>query len=218
MEEKQMETKMDAKKNGCKESKNGRKNVTMNVKTSGFGKSDLRIEKTEKAIKNAFLALRSQKALEKITVKELCHQACINKSTFYSHYEDIYALSETLETETVLSVLNSIPRTQEYTFENLNVFARELCIAFVSHKSLINVLFSGKGHCYLADKLEAEIKNAIYEKYPEYKDDVEKNILLSYCVQGAYHAYANNQDVDTELLIQVIEDIALKCSLQLLNR
>ena len=55
---------------------------------------DIRIEKTEKAIKNAFLELRAKKPLEKITVKELCALACINKSTFYSHYEDIFALSE----------------------------------------------------------------------------------------------------------------------------
>ena len=50
---------------------------------------DIRIEKTERAIRNAFLELRAAKPLEKITVKELCSLACINKSTFYSHYEDI---------------------------------------------------------------------------------------------------------------------------------
>ena len=67
---------------------------------------DLRIQKTEHAIKNAFIELRSKKPLEKITVKELCELAMINKSTFYSHYEDIYALSETMEQETVASRLN----------------------------------------------------------------------------------------------------------------
>ena len=66
---------------------------------------DLRVEKTEKAIKNAFIELRSQKPLEKITVKELCAEARINKSTFYSHYQDIYALSEAMEKETVSSRL-----------------------------------------------------------------------------------------------------------------
>ena len=50
---------------------------------------DLRVEKTERGIKNAFIELRSKKPLEKITIKELCELACINKSTFYSHYRDI---------------------------------------------------------------------------------------------------------------------------------
>ena len=60
---------------------------------------DIRIEKTENAIKNAFLEIRARKPLEKITVKELCACAQINKSTFYAHYQDIYALSEKLEQE-----------------------------------------------------------------------------------------------------------------------
>ena len=62
---------------------------------------DLRIEKTRNSIVNTFLELRSKKDLEKITVKELCEKAQINKSTFYSHYHDIYDLSEHLEDEVV---------------------------------------------------------------------------------------------------------------------
>lgn len=168
---------------------------------------DLRIEKTEKAIKNAFLELRSQKPLEKITVKELCRLACINKSTFYSHYDDLYVLSETLENETVASILESVYHGQEYSTQNLDLFTRERCLAFVSHLSLINVLFAGKPQSYLADKLEAEIKKTMYQKYPEYESSAEKKILLSYCIQGSYHAYINNQDVDAQVLLQVLENI-----------
>ena len=69
---------------------------------------DLRIEKTKKSIRNAFIELRTKKPLEKITVKELCALACINKSTFYSHYEDIYALSEAMEQETVASIISGM--------------------------------------------------------------------------------------------------------------
>ena len=54
---------------------------------------DLRTERTKRSIINAFLELRSQKPLEKITVKELSELAFINKATFYTHYQDIYDLS-----------------------------------------------------------------------------------------------------------------------------
>lgn len=76
---------------------------------------DLRIEKTERGIKNAFIELRSRKPLEKITVKELCESARINKSTFYAHYKDIYDLSDAMEEEVVQSIANSI-RYPEYLF------------------------------------------------------------------------------------------------------
>ena len=169
---------------------------------------DIRIEKTEKAIRNAFIELRSGKPLEKITVKELCQLAYINKSTFYSHYEDIYALSDALELETVASITNSISRSYEYSAENLDVFTRELCLAFSAHTSLINILFSGKEKSRLAGRLETAIKELVFRKYPEYQNNVEINILLSYCIQGAYYAYVNNQSADVDTLFQVIENIA----------
>ena len=117
---------------------------------------DLRIEKTEKAIKNAFIELRSQKPLEKITVRELCTLACINKSTFYAHYADIYALSAALESETVASVLKDVAYAQPYSAENPEAFTKALCLSFLSHSSLIQILFSGKEQGCLASKLEAE--------------------------------------------------------------
>ena len=55
---------------------------------------DLRTERTKRSIANAFLELRKQKDIEKITVKELAELAYINKATFYTHYHDIYDLSD----------------------------------------------------------------------------------------------------------------------------
>ena len=140
---------------------------------------DIRIEKTEKAIRNAFLELRAAKPLEKITVRELCSLACINKSTFYSHYEDIYALSQTLESETITAVLT-------------------------------NILFSGTEKSHLGDCLEAELKRLIKENFPEYQNDPEKDIMLSFCIQGCFHAYLNNQDKELDMLIRVSEVIVQK--------
>ena len=106
------------------------------------------------------------------------------------------------------SITNSISRSYEYSAENLDVFTRELCLAFSAHTSLINILFSGKEKSRLAGKLENAIKELVFRKYPEYQNNVEINILLSYCIQGAYYAYVNNQSADVDTLIQVIENIA----------
>ena len=171
---------------------------------------DLRIEKTERAIRNAFMELRARMPLEKIRVRELCAAACINKSTFYAHYTDIYALSETLEKETVASIVSSIPDLKGHSAENPDVFTRALCLAFLSNISLIKILFSGKEQSRFGVQLEGELKKVIYRKYPEYERDPEKDILLSYCIQGAYHAYLNNPSVDTESFVRVVEQI-VKC-------
>ena len=171
---------------------------------------DIRVEKTEKAIRNAFLELRSAKPLEKITVKELCSLACINKSTFYSHYEDIYALSQRLESETITAVLKNISSQQESPFKDPDVFTRNLYMALVSNNSLINILFSGTEKSHLGDCLETELKRLIIEKFPEYNKDPEKDIMLSFCIQGCFHAYLNNQKNDLDTLIHVSEMIVRK--------
>ena len=93
-------------------------------------------------------------ALEKITVKELCALARINKSTFYTHYQDIYALSEKLEKEVVDSILQSIVKGQDYSVKNSDIFARNLYMACLANSSLINIVFSGKNKSRLADCLK----------------------------------------------------------------
>ena len=170
---------------------------------------DIRIEKTERAIKNAFLELRSRKPLGKITVKELCSLAAINKSTFYSHYEDIYALSDKMESETIVSVLKNISSQQEEPFKNPDVFTRNLYMALISNNTLINLLFSGTEKARLGDCLETELKRLICEKYPDYKDP-QRDIMLSFCIQGCFHAYLNNQEKDVATLVSVSESIVRK--------
>ena len=113
---------------------------------------DLRIEKTERGIKNAFIELRSRKPLEKITVKELCESARINKSTFYAHYKDIYDLSDAMEEEVVQSIANSIQHP-EYLMEHPAEFARELLMAYISQNSLTAILFSGSQANHFADSI-----------------------------------------------------------------
>ncbi|MDD4849917.1 MAG: TetR/AcrR family transcriptional regulator [Gemmiger sp.] len=64
-------------------------------------KTDLRVIKTRRAIKSAFLQLIQKKNLDKITVTELAKAAEINKGTFYLHYSDVYALYAELLQEQV---------------------------------------------------------------------------------------------------------------------
>lgn len=168
---------------------------------------DLRIEKTRACIVNAFIALRSKKPLEKITVKELCEKAVINKSTFYSHYADLYELSDSLETEVVSSIINSLAHP-EYLFEKPGEFTCELFLAYLSQDALIQTLFSGNQSGHLIHKIELGLKKLIQERHPEYLDDSVKNVILSYQIFGAYYAFSENRDKDPMEIISVLGRIS----------
>ena len=64
-------------------------------------KTDARVRYTVHMIQNVFLELLKEKPVAKITVKEICEHAEINRSTFYKHYQDVYDLMEKLENEAV---------------------------------------------------------------------------------------------------------------------
>ena len=49
-------------------------------------KTDARIRYTQRILKESLLALLKQKPINKITVKEVCELAELNRATFYAHY------------------------------------------------------------------------------------------------------------------------------------
>ena len=55
-------------------------------------KTDLRIQRTQKAIIDAFYELLDEKSFGSITVIDICDRALINRGTFYTHFEDKYQL------------------------------------------------------------------------------------------------------------------------------
>ena len=60
-------------------------------------KTDLRILKTNRAIRETFLSLMYEHGFESITVKQILDGALINRSTFYAHYRDKYDLRDQIE-------------------------------------------------------------------------------------------------------------------------
>ena len=60
-------------------------------------KNDPRVRYTRMIIQTVFLELLRQKPVSKITVREICEKAEINRSTFYKHYQDCYDLLDNLK-------------------------------------------------------------------------------------------------------------------------
>ncbi len=57
-------------------------------------KEDLRVIKTKQGIVNALMELLEKKTWDKISIKDICENALISRSTFYAHFKDKYDLLE----------------------------------------------------------------------------------------------------------------------------
>ena len=54
---------------------------------------------TKSVIRQTLLTLMKEKNINKITVKEICEAADVNRGTFYSYYKDAFDLLEKIEDE-----------------------------------------------------------------------------------------------------------------------
>ena len=100
-------------------------------------------------------------------------------------------LSENLQKEVIDNVLNCISRPNLFLTDEIQ-FTKELFQAFHSHDSLIEILFSGSQSTVLPIHIENALKDYIFKQIPEYKDSAKFNIMLSYRIQGGFHAYREN--------------------------
>ncbi len=167
---------------------------------------DLRTERTKRSIINAFIQLRAEKNIEKITVKELAELAFINKATFYSHYHDIYDLSEQLEDEVIASVLRGIPHP-DHLITNPSRAVSELTAALLSQNELLQTLFSGSRAGLFSKKLESGLKEQIYAQYPEYRDNLMWSIVLSVIIYGGFYAFMAHSKGDTKAVTEVLAEV-----------
>ena len=60
-------------------------------------KTDLRVIRTRKAIRDAFCSMIMEMDYPDITIKELTQRAMINRNTFYLHYDSLDALLRELQ-------------------------------------------------------------------------------------------------------------------------
>lgn len=170
---------------------------------------DIRTEKTKRSIYNAFICIRSKKSLEKLTVKELCEEAQINKSTFYVYYKDVYDLSDKIESEIVSSVINNLGSAEDI-FDDPGEFTRNLFVAYASQSSLIKTVFSGTRSERLPDRIEAALKEMIFSSRPEFKDSKEKNLFITFSVYGGYYTYIKNQNYSLNEVVDSISSMTEK--------
>lgn len=168
---------------------------------------DLRTERTKRSITIAFLELRKQKPIEKITVKELAEQAYINKATFYTHYHDIYDLADQLENEFMESIIKEMPHPESIITDPA-LATKELADVLIDKINISNILFSGSRQSYLSEKIYIALMNYISSRYPEQEFTLRRSIVLSIIIQGCFHAYQSfATDGNRNEVIEILGDV-----------
>ena len=123
--------------------------------------NDARIRYTKMRIQNAFIKLLDEIPLNKITVKEVCKIAQINRATFYRYYKDPYDWIEQME-NTFLSNARNIIININHT-NNYDIFTQFL-EKMRDRKELLRVLRVKYGDKAFYEKFFSSCMKEIIEK------------------------------------------------------
>ena len=160
---------------------------------------DLRVIKTKKNIRDAFLELRRKHSLDEIKVNALCEKAMVNKTTFYNHYQDIYELSDELEAEVLDSFFNNFTDI-DMMLMDANRFINGMHAALEAENDMLRIIFKDK-----LDELIERIEKRIRKYYVK-----EDQMLISFLIGGSIHLMMKsknkNEDVE-QFLVEVITKI-----------
>ena len=159
-----------------------------------MNKSDRRARKTQSSIKQILIHLLKQKELEKITVTELCELADINRSTFYSHYCDIYELLDDIEKSCLQEMDEHIEYIANHTLEPEQVTEMILSYIYNTKELLTLFIFKMNEHTIweeINQKIIRLFKMKTLQIYqlPKYMDEEEFNDLILFLVSGYYAIY-----------------------------
>lgn len=130
-------------------------------------KIDLRVIKTKRAIKQAFLTLIKEKNYNKITVQDIVREALINRNTFYLHYLDKDDLLDSLTNECFEKLEASMNSHEEVSgiqdlsydaFKEINI---RIFKAIEEEFELYQVILGDDSIPYLALRFSKVIKNHI---------------------------------------------------------
>ncbi len=94
-------------------------------------KVDLRIIKTKKSLYESLLILMKEKSFEDIKVSDICEKAYINRSTFYTHFEDKYMLLDALIKDLKESLQEELDKNK--TISNSKEYYLELIKILLNH-------------------------------------------------------------------------------------
>lgn len=130
-------------------------------------KTDLRILRTKKAIREAFFKLIKQKGFEAITVKDITDEAMISRNTFYLHYSDKYDLLNKISNELMrkafLRVTNDVRNFEDlgFTIECAAKMLQSIQRVIDEDREVYRLLLTDSGTVVFGEKIEKTIRTAL---------------------------------------------------------
>ena len=182
---------------------------------SGHMKKEYRcVTRTKKMIRAAFVELLGEKKnMESITVGELALRAEIAKSTFYNHYDDVYAVAEEFENELIQQlsmVLDEMELNPSTAYES---YIAKVIEFLKTNEAIYRKAILSSDIRFFIEKLKAIISKKVFEEseaLPFSQNKSEKyaqiRFLTNACVDTMVDYFKGNIDLSLDEIGNIILD------------
>jgi len=143
---------------------------------------DQRIRISKKMLKEALMELLKTEPLAKISIKEICEKADINRGTFYKYYIDKYSLCLEVATDFTNEVIECIKSEEDAVLKILNIVKNNDKYAVLLSKTFDDPTVPIK--LYKSCNVEKIIREHFFSEFD--KDDETISYLISYMCAGFY--------------------------------
>ena len=123
---------------------------------------DTRVQFTKKVLKDALLRLLKDKPIGKVTIKELCEEAGLNRGTFYLHYNEPNDVLKEIEEEFVREKMSFFdPYLKNDNPDQLAL----LFGAILSNSELSLILFGRNGAPQFTERIKSLVREGVLREW-----------------------------------------------------
>ena len=152
----------------------------------GFMKEDRKTRYTRMVLQDSLIALMKEKPIGKITIKELCEMADVNRSTFYAHYTDQYDLLRNIEDDVLVWLKEAVATILNKTDKSGTMEVLEQLLQYVVENGRhLQVLLSEQGDIDFQKELFAQIYNSMSSPSPSNTGLGKEEELFIFVVNGS---------------------------------
>lgn len=118
-------------------------------------------------IRSAFIELLAEKPLEQITIVDIVNRSDLSRNTFYAHYQDIYAVLEEFQTETITQMNEALDEAvANQIFDNPLPLMNRIAAYVEENKETFRPLMSIE----MSDAFINQLKDLIIVRINEHSD------------------------------------------------
>lgn len=153
---------------------------------------DTRVQYTREKLRQAVLELLQEKSIDRITIKELCDKAGLNRGTFYLHYDSPVALLKDIE--------------KQFLEENTKIFKsfwqqgreQNIIVALFSYlkanSDIVCILMGPHGDPGFANEVFGSMRSGVLDQwqleFPRYSRD-DLDFIFDYVLIGSTRLILN---------------------------